>query len=120
MRGSGTAEGTLSRLGTGSGTPAVETVFSLTNALKVPVSALPTEREEEPEAVPVRSDGLEVFRSNAVDPRALRRTDVTERVPEPYGRRARPGERPYPTGHPAASTWPSHEVLRVGPPDAPL
>ncbi len=42
-RRSGIAKGTLSQLESGAGNPTIETVFSLSNALGVPVSALLSE-----------------------------------------------------------------------------
>src|SRR6266540_6887396 len=68
------AKGTLSQLENGSGNPTIDTVFSLSNALNVPVSSLLAESVE-PEVVLVRSAGLEVVSSNAVDLRLLRRMD---------------------------------------------
>ncbi|WP_017556092.1 helix-turn-helix domain-containing protein [Nocardiopsis baichengensis] len=118
-RRSGIAKGTLSQVESGSGNPTIETVFSLSNALKVPVSSLLTECED-PEVVLVRSDGLEVLGGNAVDLRMLRRMDVTARVLELYDQRVRPGERQCSTGHPGREHVVVTEgVLRVGPPDAP-
>ncbi|MDJ0466721.1 XRE family transcriptional regulator [Streptomyces sp. H27-C3] len=118
-RQSGIAKGTLSQLESGTGNPTIETVFSLSNALGVPVSSLLTERTE-PDVVLVRSDGLEVLSSNAVDLRLLRRMDLTDRVIELYDQRVRPGEVQRSDGHPGRE----HVVvtagrLRVGPPDAP-
>jgi transcriptional regulator with XRE-family HTH domain len=118
-RASGIAKGTLSQLESGGGNPTIETVFSLSNALGVPVSSLLTERED-PDVVLVRSAGLEVLSSNAVDLRMLRRMDVTDTVIELYDQRVRPGEVQHSEGHPGRE----HVVvtsgqLRVGPPDSP-
>ncbi|MCP2164510.1 helix-turn-helix domain-containing protein [Goodfellowiella coeruleoviolacea] len=118
-RRSGIAKGTLSQLESGSGNPTIETVFSLSNALDVPVSTLLTERTD-PDVVLVRSAGLEVLSSNAVDLRMLRRLDLTETVFEVYDQRVRPGEVQHSAGHPGIE----HIVvtsgqLRVGPPDSP-
>src|SRR5437763_7461650 len=74
-RRSGIAKGTLSQLESGSGNPTIQTVFSLSNALQVPVSTLLTERTDR-DVVLVRSAGLEVLSSNAVDLRMLRRMDL--------------------------------------------
>lgn len=109
------AKGTLSQLENGSGNPTIETVFSLSNALNVPVSSLLAESVE-PEVVLVRSAGLDVLSSNAVDLRLLRRMDVTETVIEVYDQRVRPGEVQRSEGHPGYE----HVVvtagrLRVGP-----
>lgn len=113
------AKGTLSQLETGTGNPTIETVFSLSNALGVPVSSLLTERAD-PDVVLVRSAGLDVLSSSAVDLRMLRRLDATDAVFELYDQRVRPGEVQHSTGHPGRE----HVIvisglLRVGPPDAP-
>lgn len=113
------AKGTLSQLETGTGNPTIETVFSLSNALGVPVSSLLTERAD-PDVVLVRSAGLDVLSSSAVDLRMLRRLDATDAVFELYDQRVRPGEVQSSTGHPGRE----HVIvisgqLRVGPPDAP-
>lgn len=118
-RRSGIAKGTLSQLESRPGNPTIETVFSLSNALEVPVSSLLTERAD-PDVVLVRSGDLEVLSSNAVDLRMLRRMDVTDRVLELYDQRVRPGERQHSEGHPGRE----HVVvisgqLRVGSPGAP-
>ncbi|SFP07001.1 Transcriptional regulator, contains XRE-family HTH domain [Amycolatopsis arida] len=118
-RRSNIAKGTLSQLESGNGNPTIETVFSLSNALGVPVSSLLTERAD-PDVLLVRSAGLEVLSSNAVDLRMLRRMDVTERVFELYDQRVRPGEVQHSAGHPGREhVVVTSGVLRVGPPDAP-
>lgn len=118
-RRSNIAKGTLSQLESGAGNPTIDTVFSLSNALTVPVSTLLTQRTD-PDVVLVRSAGLEVLSSNAVDLRMLRRLDVTETVFEVYDQRVRPGQRQHSDGHPGVE----HVVvtegrLRVGPPEDP-
>ncbi|QUH03264.1 helix-turn-helix transcriptional regulator [Saccharopolyspora erythraea] len=119
-RRSGIAKGTLSQLESGAGNPTIETVFSLSNALSVPVSSLLTERLD-PEVVLVRSRGLEVLSSNAVDLRMLRRMDLTETVVELYDQRVRPGEVQRSQGHPGREhVVVTSGVLRVGPPEAPF
>ncbi|KAA2262195.1 helix-turn-helix domain-containing protein [Solihabitans fulvus] len=118
-RRSGIAKGTLSLLESGTGNPTIETVFSLSNALDVPVSTLLTARAT-PDVVLVRSDGLEVLSSNAVDLRMLRRMDVTETVFELYDQRVRPGEVQRSEGHPGLEhVVVTSGVLRVGPPESP-
>jgi transcriptional regulator with XRE-family HTH domain len=118
-RRSGIAKGTLSQLESGTGNPTIDTVFSLSNAFEVPVSTLLTEREV-PDVVLVRSAGLDVLSSNAVDLRMLRRLDLPDTVFELYDQRVRPGQTQHSDGHPGLE----HVVvtagrLRVGPPDAP-
>ncbi|CRK56013.1 transcriptional regulator, XRE family [Alloactinosynnema sp. L-07] len=118
-RRSAIAKGTLSQLENGLGNPTIETVFSLSNALKVPVSSLLTERAE-PGVVLVRSAGLDVLSGNAVDLRLLRRMDVTDTVMEVYDQRVRPGEVQQSAGHPGFEhVVVTAGVLRVGPVDDP-
>src|SRR5690606_27997806 len=71
------AKGTLSQLESGSGNPTLETVFSLSNALEVPVSSLLAEHGD-PDAVLVRSADVEEFSGDAVDLRMLRRLDLSD------------------------------------------
>lgn len=118
-RRSGIAKSALSQLEAGLGNPTIQTVFSLSNALQVPVSTLLSEARN-PDVVLVRSAGLEVLSSNAVDLRMLRRLDLSAAVVEVYDQRVRPGERQHSDGHPGLE----HVVvtggrLRVGPPDEP-
>lgn len=118
-RRSGIAKGTLSQLESGTGNPTIETVFSLSNAFRVPVSSLLTERTPA-DVVLVRSAGLDVLSSSAVDLRMLRRMDLPGTVFELYDQRVRPGAVQSSAGHPGLE----HVVvtsgeLRVGPPDAP-
>lgn len=118
-RRSGIAKSALSQLESGLGNPTIQTVFSLSNALQVPVSTLLSEARS-PDVVLVRSAGLEVLSSNAVDLRMLRRLDLSAAVMEVYDQRVRPGERQHSDGHPGLE----HVVvtggrLRVGPPGDP-
>lgn len=109
------AKGTLSQLENGAGNPTIDTVFSLSNALRVPVSSLLTEHSK-PGVVLVRSAGLDVLSSNAVDLRLLRRMDMAETVMEVYDQRVRPGEIQQSTGHPGYEhVVVTSGVLRVGP-----
>ena len=64
-RRSAIAKGTLSQLENGQGNPTIETVFSLSNALNVPVSSLLAETPE-PEVMVVRSAGLDCSRFGPV------------------------------------------------------
>ncbi|HZE38512.1 MAG TPA: XRE family transcriptional regulator [Stackebrandtia sp.] len=118
-RRSGIAKGTLSQLESGIGNPTIETVFSLSNGLGVPVSSLLNENTD-PGVMLVRSGDLEVLSSNAVDLRMLRRMDVAGTVIELYDQRVRPGAVQRSRGHPgrehvAVTTG----RLRVGPPESP-
>jgi len=118
-RRSGIAKGTLSQLESGAGNPTIETVFSLSNALSVPVSSLLTLRSD-PDVVLIRSADLEVLSSNAVDLRMLRRLDVTETVFEMYDQRVRPGQQQHSDGHAGIEhvTVVTGRLL-IGPPDDP-
>src|SRR3954467_2710999 len=114
------AKGTLSQLESGAGNPTIETVFSLSSALQVPVSSLLSQRTD-PDVVLVRSADLEVLSSNAVDLRMLRRLDITAEVVEVYDQRVRPGETQQSAGHHGRE----HVIvtggsLLVGPPDNPF
>jgi transcriptional regulator with XRE-family HTH domain len=114
------AKGTLSQLESGTSNPTIETVFSLSNALGVPVSSLLTERLD-PDVVLVRSNDLEVLSSNAVDLRMLRRMDVTDTVFELFDQRVRPGQVQHSAGHPGREhVIVTSGVLRVGPPESPF
>jgi transcriptional regulator with XRE-family HTH domain len=118
-RRSGIAKGTLSQLESGTGNPTIETVFSLSNAFKVPVSSLLTERTE-PDVVLVRSAGLDVLSGDAVDLRMLRRIDLPDTVFEVYDQRIRPGAVQQSAGHPGLEhVTVTSGRLRVGPPDEP-
>ncbi len=118
-RRSGIAKGTLSQLESGTGNPTIETVFSLSNALGVPVSTLLTEPAET-EVVLVRGADLDVLSSNAVDLRMLRRLDLAETVIEVYDQRIRPGEVQRSKGHAGKEhVLVTAGVLRIGPPHAP-
>src|SRR4051794_10252016 len=118
-RRSGIAKGTLSQLESGAGNPTIETVFSLSNALSVPVSSLLTLRSD-PDVVLIRSADLEVLSSNAVDLRMLRRLDVTETVFEMYDQRVHPGQQQH-WGGPAGIEHVTVVTgrLLIGPPDDP-
>jgi transcriptional regulator with XRE-family HTH domain len=114
------AKGTLSQLESGTSNPTIETVFSLSNALGVPVSSLLTERVAA-DVVLVRSADLEVLSSNAVDLRMLRRMDVTEAVIELFDQRVRQGQVQHSSGHHGREhVIVTSGVLRVGPTEAPF
>ncbi|MEV6313962.1 XRE family transcriptional regulator [Streptomyces sp. NPDC051776] len=118
-RRSGVAKSALSQLEAGHGNPTIQTVFSLSNALRVPVSDLLVERTE-PDVLLVRGAGLDVLSSEAVDLRLLRRVEPRGGVLEVYDQRVRPGERQHSDGHPGLEHVVVTEgVLRVGPPEDP-
>ncbi|WP_459249359.1 helix-turn-helix domain-containing protein [Streptomyces youssoufiensis] len=118
-RRSGVAKSALSQLESGLGNPTIQTVFSLANALQVPVSDLLAEPAP-PDVLLVRSAGLEVLRSRAVDLRMLRRIEPRGGVLELYDQRVRPGARQHSNGHPGREhVVVTQGVLRVGPPSDP-
>ena len=98
-RRSGIAKGTLSQLESGSGNPTIETVFSLSNALGVPVSSLLSERTE-PDVLVVRSGDVDVLRGDAIDLRLLRKLDPAGGLVELYEQQVRPGAIQKSAGHP--------------------
>ncbi|GLZ35119.1 XRE family transcriptional regulator [Lentzea sp. NBRC 105346] len=113
------AKGTLSQLENGTGNPTIETVFSLSNALDVPVSELLTERTP-PDVVLIRAQDVDVLSSNAVDLRLMRRMDIGTTVLEMYEQRVRPGATQHSEGHPGKEhVLVTSGRLKVGPPDAP-
>src|SRR5215217_1074205 len=108
-RRSGIAKGTLSQLESGAGNPTIETVFSLSNALGVPVSALLNEPPAS-ELVLVRSADLDVLSGDAVDLRMLRRLENPGALLEIYDQQIRPGKVQYSEGHPGTE----HHVILTG------
>ncbi len=108
-RRSGIAKGTLSQLESGAGNPTIETVFSLSNALGVPVSALLSEPPAS-DLVLVRSADVEVLSGAAVDLRMLRRLESPGSLFEMYDQRIRPGEVQHSSGHPGTE----HHVILTG------
>ncbi|GGJ78412.1 XRE family transcriptional regulator [Pilimelia anulata] len=118
-RHSGIAKGTLSQLESGSGNPTIETVFSLSNALGVPVSDLLT-APVGAEVILVRGADLDVLSSNAVDLRLARRLDLRGTTIEVYDQRVRPPAVQHSAGHPGREhVLVTAGVLRAGPADAP-
>ncbi|MBP2478107.1 transcriptional regulator with XRE-family HTH domain [Crossiella equi] len=98
-RRSNIAKGTLSQLESGTGNPTIETVFSLSNALNIPVSTLLTDRPD-PAVTLIRSADLEPLSGDAVDLRLLRRLDHGGALLEIYDQRVRPGVTQRSAGHP--------------------
>lgn len=118
-RRSGIAKGTLSQLESGTGNPTIETVFSLSNALGVPVSNLLTGPTDS-EVVLVRAVDVDVLSSNAVDLRMVRKLILADTIIEVYDQRVRPGQTQRSAGHPGREhVLVTSGVLRVGPPHAP-
>jgi transcriptional regulator with XRE-family HTH domain len=118
-RRSGIAKGTLSALESGTGNPTIETVFSLSNALQVPVSSL-LDEQAQAGVVLVRAADRDVLSSNAVDLRMLRRLTLTAAIVEVYEQRVRPGEVQHSEGHPGLEhVLVTSGKLRLGPVDEP-
>jgi transcriptional regulator with XRE-family HTH domain len=118
-RRSGIAKGTLSQLESGAGNPTIDTVFSLSNALGVPVSDLLTAPADS-EVVLVRAADVDVLSSNAVDLRMVRRLSIGDTVVEVYDQRVRPGSTQYSAGHHGREhVLVTSGVLRVGPAHSP-
>jgi transcriptional regulator with XRE-family HTH domain len=108
-RRSGIAKGTLSQLESGGGNPTLETVFSLSNALGVPVSALLSEQAD-PGVVVVRSAEVDVLSGEAIDLRMLRRVEAVDGLLELYDQRVRPGAVQDSAGHPGVE----HHIVVSG------
>ncbi|MBB6565052.1 helix-turn-helix transcriptional regulator [Kribbella sandramycini] len=108
-RRSGIAKGTLSQLESGSGNPTIETVFSLSNALGVPVSALLNEAPTA-ELVVVRGAETGVLSGEAIDLRMLRRVEPAGGLFEIYTQDVRPDAVQHSDGHPGIE----HHVVLSG------
>ncbi|WP_238165262.1 helix-turn-helix domain-containing protein [Kribbella caucasensis] len=108
-RRSGIAKGTLSQLESGAGNPTIETVFSLSNALGVPVSALLSEPPTS-DLVVVRSADVDVLTGDAVELRMLRRLESPGSLFEIYDQRIRQGKVQQSSGHPGTE----HHVVLSG------
>jgi len=108
-RRSGIAKGTLSQLESGTGNPTIETVFSLSNALGIPVSALLSESPSA-EVVVVRSADIDVLSGEAIDLRMLRRLENPGGLFEIYDQEVRPDAVQQSSGHPGTE----HHVVLSG------
>ena len=114
-RRSGIAKGTLSALESGTGNPTIETVFSLSNALQVPVSTL-LDEQATPGVLVVRAAQREPLCGDATELRLLRRLEFGSSMVEVYQQLVRPDRVQRSAGHPGVE----HIVvttgeLRVGP-----
>ncbi|MGW7679225.1 helix-turn-helix domain-containing protein [Kribbella sp. NPDC054772] len=108
-RRSGIAKGTLSQLESGAGNPTIETVFSLSNALGVPVSLLLTDSPPS-DVVLVRSADIDVLSGEAIDLRLLRRLEHPGGLFEIYNQEIRPDAVQHSDGHPGTE----HHVVLTG------
>jgi transcriptional regulator with XRE-family HTH domain len=79
---------TLSQLEAGTGNPTIETVFSLSRALELPISDLLDQRRGDGLTV-VRSAEVEVLRGEGVDLRPLRGITTGDTIVEVYDQRVR-------------------------------
>jgi transcriptional regulator with XRE-family HTH domain len=89
---------TLSQLEAGTGNPTIETVFSLSRALELPISDLLDHRRPAGLTV-VRAADVEPLRGEAVDLRLLRRLELGSAVLEVYDQQVRPQGRQSSLGH---------------------
>lgn len=100
---------TLSQLESGTGNPTIETVFSLSRALELPISDLLDNRLLGRMTV-VRAADVEVLRGDAVDLRSLRRIEVEDAIFEVYDQQVRPGARQASLGHVGTE----HTIVQAG------
>ncbi|MDJ1134940.1 helix-turn-helix domain-containing protein [Streptomyces iconiensis] len=89
---------TLSQLESGTGNPTIETVFSLSRALELPISELLDQRTAETFTV-VRAADVEVLSGEGVDLRPLRRIETDDALFEIYDQQVREGSRQESLGH---------------------
>ncbi|MEV4334557.1 XRE family transcriptional regulator [Streptomyces sp. NPDC049597] len=108
-RRSGIGKATLSQLESGNGNPTIETVFSLSRALQMPVSDLLDTRPPGGVTV-VRSEDVEPLSGEGVDLRALRHIRSDNTTFEVYDQQFRAGHRQRSHGH--AGT--EHTVVQSG------
>ncbi|HEX4221978.1 MAG TPA: helix-turn-helix domain-containing protein [Pseudonocardiaceae bacterium] len=100
---------TLSQLEAGTGNPTIETVFSLSRALELPISDLLDHRRPAGLTV-VRAADVEPLSGEAVDLRLLRRLEVESAVLEVYDQQVRPEGRQSSFGHVGVE----HTVVQSG------
>nr|BFD87106.1 XRE family transcriptional regulator [Streptomyces sp. Xyl84] len=100
---------TLSELESGSGNPTIETVFSLSRVLEVPISDLVDGRAPG-ELTVVRAEEVEVLSGEGVDLRPLQRFESGDTVFEVYDQQVRAGCRQESLGHVGTE----HTIVQVG------
>lgn len=100
---------TLSQLESGAGNPTIETVFSLSRVLEVPISDLLDARPAG-ELTVVRSAEAEVLSGEGVDLRPLRRIDSGDGVFEVFDQQVRAGCRQESLGHVGTE----HTIVQAG------
>ncbi len=100
---------TLSQLEAGTGNPTIETVFSLSRALELPISDLLDHRRPAGLTV-VRASEVEPLSGEAVDLRLLRRLELDSAVVEVYDQRVRHEGRQASLGHVGVE----HTIVQTG------
>ena len=100
---------TLSQLESATGNPTIETVFSLSRALEMPISDLLDTRRPDTVTV-VRAADTDVLRGEGVDLRPLQRIETGGVIMELYDQQVRGGSRQPSLGH--AGT--EHTVVQSG------
>jgi transcriptional regulator with XRE-family HTH domain len=100
---------TLSQLESATGNPTIETVFSLSRALEMPISDLLDTQHSEAVTV-VRAADADVLSGEGVDLRPLRRFETGGAIVELYDQQVRAGSRQPSLGH--AGT--EHTVVQSG------
>lgn len=100
---------TLSQLEAGAGNPTIETVFSLSRALQVPISDL-LDHQEPSGLTVVRAADVEVLRGEGVDLRPLRGIESGGAMFEVYDQRVRAGRRQDSLGHVGTE----HTIVQAG------
>ncbi|EPD95953.1 helix-turn-helix domain-containing protein [Streptomyces albus] len=100
---------TLSQLESGAGNPTIETVFSLSRVLEVPISDLLDARPPAGLRV-VRARDVEVLTGEGVDLRPLQRIEAGQAVFEVYDQQVRAGERRDSLGHVGIE----HTIVQAG------
>jgi transcriptional regulator with XRE-family HTH domain len=100
---------TLSQLEAGAGNPTIETVFSLSRALRIPISNL-LDRTEPSGLTLVRASQVEVLRGEGVDLRPLRGIASGGAMFEVYDQQVRAGRRQDSLGHVGTE----HTIVQAG------
>ncbi|MFI6346987.1 helix-turn-helix domain-containing protein [Streptomyces sp. NPDC050560] len=100
---------TLSQLESATGNPTIETVFSLSRALEIPISDLMDARHSDAVTV-VRAAETEVLSGEGVDLRALHRIEASGMIVEVFDQQVRADGRQRSLGH--AGT--EHTVVQSG------
>ena len=108
-RRSAIGKSTLSQLEAGTGNPTIETVFSLSRALELPISELLDTRRGSGMTV-VRADELDVLSGEAIDLRMLRRIELDDAIVEVYDQQVRAAGSQRSLGHVGTE----HTIVQAG------